>query len=233
MNDEINKLNDVLGMDSSEDTQAYFQEKLRNVEQRLSAFTGDTDSPEYAGLLLEQAQSLQGLERKADMWAPARTALDIFLAGEHWSEAVDACDLLYNAEQPESIKALAHGVWLSVTFPVAPDQSVTLLNDLINEMPAKSDGRAVAAATAHYIVSLRASDDDFDNLNFMTTNLIAEVAKGHSQADSQELLDFWMERMGLKEPAKFLPRLAQVLDAVVPAGEWWFDKESLRARIPH
>ncbi len=34
-----------------------------------------------------------------------------------------------------------------------------------------------------------------------------------------------------KAPAQFLPKLSQVIDAIV-AGDWWFDRDELRAKLP-
>jgi hypothetical protein len=49
--------------------------------------------------------------------------------------------------------------------------------------------------------------------------------------EEQEIFDFWVERMELDEPAKFLPRLAKVLDVIVES-DWWFDRDQLRDKIP-
>ena len=61
--------------------------------------------------------------------------------------------------------------------------------------------------------------------------MIAAVAKRHSQVADQEMLEFWMERMELKDPAIFLPKLAKVLEVIV-GDKWWFDRDELRRRIP-
>ena len=72
----------------------------------------------------------------------------------------------------ESIRALAHGIWLGITFPVDPELSVAMLQHLIDETPERSDGAAVAAALASYIVDLRAKDEQRENLQFFTTQLL-------------------------------------------------------------
>jgi len=40
-----------------------------------------------------------------------------------------------------------------------------------------------------------------------------------------------MDKLELNDPAKFLPKLAQVIDAIV-AGDWWIDRDALRAKLP-
>ena len=139
--------------------------------------------------------------------------------------------MLYQAEQAESIKALAQGIWLGVTFPVDPELSVAMLQHLIDETPNNSDGAAVAAATACYVVDIRVQDQDREDLRFFTNQLLGQVARRHSQVEEQEIFDFWVERMALDDPSKFLPRLAKVLEVIVDS-DWWFDRDTLRARIP-
>ena len=50
-------------------------------------------------------------------------------------------------------------------------------------------------------------------------------------AMSQEAFDLWMERLELKEPDRFLPRLRNVVDVLVQ-DDWWFDRETLQAKLP-
>lgn len=211
---------------------AFLQEQLQQVEQKLQALPPNANAVECALLLLEKANALLGLEQKEQAWNTAREAFDVFVQYEHWPQAVEASDILYQCDQPASIKALAHGIWLSVTYPIDPEHSIIMLNYMIDETPAKSDGAAVAAATAHYIVGLRADDEKHDSLSFLTTNMIARVAQRHSDVKSQDALDFWMDKLELKDPAKFLPRMGMVLNAIVEDGQWWFDRDALRAKLP-
>jgi hypothetical protein len=39
-----------------------------------------------------------------------------------------------------------------------------------------------------------------------------------------------MDRMELRDPQVFLPRLAQVIDAIV-GDNWWFDRDELRGKF--
>lgn len=66
---------------------------------------------------------------------------------------------------------------------------------------------------------------------FLTKNLITQVAERHSGVKDQGQLNFWMDKLELNDPAQFLPKLAQVIDAIVE-GDWWFDKDELRAKLP-
>ncbi|MEZ5449692.1 MAG: hypothetical protein R3E95_19185 [Thiolinea sp.] len=40
-----------------------------------------------------------------------------------------------------------------------------------------------------------------------------------------------MQKLELLDPAVFLPRMGQVLDAMVE-GQWWYDRDELRSRLP-
>lgn len=144
---------------------------------------------------------------------------------------MEACDILFQSEQADSVIALAHGIWLGVTFPIDPELTVAMLQHLIDETPDRSDGAAVAAAVANYIVDLRADEQSRENLLFFTNQLLGQVARRHSQVEEQEIFDFWVQQLELDQPDKFLPRLAKVLDVLVN-GDWWYDRDALRAQIP-
>lgn len=222
----------VLESSNEEEAKAFLQEQLVNLDYKISLLAADCDPQERARLKLDRANTLLGLEQKTNAWDVARSAFDEFIKLEAWSDAVEACDILYQTEQPASIAALIHGVWLSVSFPIDPEHSIVMLSYVVDETPNDSDGAAVAAATAHYIVGLRATDETHDSLSFLTTNLMAKVAQRHGDVKSQESLDFWMEKMQLNDPKVFLPRMSKVLDAIVNENSWWFDREALRNKQP-
>ncbi|MEN8169697.1 MAG: hypothetical protein ABFS08_05690 [Pseudomonadota bacterium] len=174
------------------------------------------------------------VERNKDAWAVAKEAFDIAMANEIWLSAVEACDIIYQAEQEDAIQALAHGIWMGVTYPIDPELSVAMLQHLVDETPPDSDGAAVAAAVATYIVDVRAKDKPREELQFFTNQLMGAVARRHTNGacDSQELFDIWIERLELNDPSKFLPRLSKIIDVLVPEGQWWFDRDALREKIP-
>ena len=174
------------------------------------------------------------VDRKPDAWQVGKEAFTIAIGTQNWLSAVEACDIIYQAEQDDAISALAHGIWLGVTFPIDPELSVAMLQHLVEETPDHADGAGVAAATACYIVDLRARDKQRDDLHFFTGQLLGQVARRYTNGacDTQELFDIWMDRLELKEPEKFLPRLAAILEVLVPSGEWWIDRDALRASIP-
>jgi hypothetical protein len=205
--------------------------RLDEKREELAALAHDAPLDKRFELQLEAGYILLDLDRRDDAWTRARVILDQAIDQALWLRAVEACDILYQAEQPDSIKALAQGIWLGVTFPVDPELSVAMLQHLIDETPDKSDGAAVAAATACYVVDVRAQGQDREDLKFFTNQLLGQVARRHSQVEEQEIFDFWVERMELDDPSKFLQRLAKVLDVIVE-NDWWFDRDALRAQIP-
>ena len=204
---------------------------LDEKQEALAALEESAPLEKRLGLMLESGYILLDLDRSDEAWDLCRPILDEALANELWLSAVEACDILYQSDKPDSIKALAHGIWLGVTFPIDPELSVAMLQHLVDETPDSSDGAAVAAVTANYIVDLRADDADRESLKFFTNQLLGQVARRHSQVEEQEIFDFWVERMELDDPAKFLPRLAKVLEVMVD-NDWWFDRDALRAKIP-
>ena len=205
--------------------------RLDEKREELASLGQDETAGKRLTLKMECGYILLDLDRREEAWQLAREAFHEALAETLWLSAVEACDILYQAEQDDAIKALAHGIWLGVTFPVDPELSVAMLQHLIDETPDKSDGAAVAAAVACYIVDLRAQGQAREDLRFFTNQLLGQVARRHSQVEEQEIFDFWVERMELDDPGKFLPRLAKILDLLV-SDDWWFDREALRNKIP-
>lgn len=210
-----------------EDSQA-----LLNAHQRqLAEMNDDTPAQERYSLLLDIASDLLALQRNQDAWDGARACFDFFIQAQDWQKAAESCNVMFQTDHEEAVIALAHGVWLGVTFPIQPETSVALLQHIIDETPADSDGAAVAAMSAHYIADLRCSIDKAESLRFLTTQMIAKVAERHSQVRDQDMLDFWIERLELNDPALFLPRLAKILDILIN-DHWWFDRDELRKLIP-
>jgi hypothetical protein len=207
------------------------EQQLQLHQQHLKELPADASPTDRAKVMLDIAEAYLALERNEQAWAIARETFDVFLQGAHWQEAVEACNILYQSEQPDSIVALGQGVWLAVTYPIKADTSVAMLSHIVDETPDDSDGAAVAAAVAHYIADLRTVGDKHESLVFLTTNLLGQVARRHSDVDSQEAMDLWIERLQLNDPAEFLPRLAKVIDVIV-GDKWWFDRDELRAALP-
>jgi hypothetical protein len=210
--------------------QAELKRHLADKLQQLSALA-DVSSVPRARLQLDIAELLNALERKKEAWDIAREAFVTAMQQESWKDAVEACDVLYQAGQADSIAVLGMGIWLAVTFPVDPELTVAMLIHVVDETPNNSDGAALAAITARYVVDLRAADDKHESLSFLVDNLIAMVAKRHSNVQDQTAMDKWLKRLELRDPQVFLPRLAAVIDAIV-GDNWWFDRDVLRGKLP-
>ena len=161
----------------------------------------------------------------------ALTECDTFIKNEQWQRAVEACNVMYQTEQPASIVALGHGVWLAVTYPIEADTSVAVLNHIVDETPADSDGAAVAAMVGYYIADIRSTDENHESMTFLAKTILGNVAKRHSNVQTQKEMDAWLFKLELNDPEIFLPRLSLVVNSIV--GEnWWFDRDELRSRLP-
>lgn len=231
-------------MDDISDSKIGFSETAESLEflkitlrdkQALLAQLKSTSTPiERADLQLEVAEIMLEVDASGmheASWGLAKEAFSIYMDEEQYEAAVNALDCLYRSELPSSLVALGHAMWLSVTYPIDPELSILMMKNLIDDTPDKSDGAAVAAATAHYIADLRLSGEKRESVMFLTTNMISQVAERHSNVQDQNQLNFWMDKLELNDPNNFLPKLAQVIDAIV-AENWWFDKEELRSKLP-
>ncbi len=225
------RLGDAEGGEDAAISTQHLEAKLMQLQDEIDQLPASTETSQRLKLTLDQCYLLLDLERQDEAWEKANTALKQGLADQLWTQAVEACDIMFQTDKQNSIQALAHGIWLGVSFPIDPELSVAVLQHLIDETPDNSDGAAVAAATACYLVDLRAKGKQHEELHFFTTQLLGQVAKRHSQVEDKEIFDFWVERLELNEPGKFLPRLAQILDALTE-GNWWYDRDQLRNLIP-
>jgi len=183
-----------------------------------------------ARMQLDIAEILSNLERKPEAWDFAREAFEVALKNDAWQDAVEACNVLYQTEQDDSIAALGMGVWLAVSFPVDPELTLAMLLHIVDETPNNSDGAALAAVAARYVIDLRAADDTHESQGFLANNLIAMVAQRHSNVRDQGALDKWLDRLELRDPQVFLPRLGQVVNIMV-GDKWWFERDELRNKF--
>ncbi len=216
--------------DAAEET-GKLKRLVAQVQDELAQLSPGADPLRRADLLLQLGRARVRLEDGAGAWAAAREAFDLYMAEQAREGAAQACDILFLADQPQSLPALGMGIWLAVTYPVDPELSVALLQHVVDETPPDADGAAVAAVTAYYLVDLRARDPQREHLLLYTNQLLATVARRHSGVDGQAAFNRWVEDMELSDPAKFLPRLRNVVDVLVQ-DEWWFDRDALQAALP-
>ncbi|TVQ88878.1 MAG: hypothetical protein EA400_08370 [Chromatiaceae bacterium] len=189
------------------------------------------DQVKLASIRLQMARTLAGLGRGSEAWGLGREAFGAFIAVEDFESAADCCDVLFRAEQPESLSALGQGIWLAVTYPIDVELSIELLSHVIDETPDNADGAAVAATTALFLADLRAEGTQRENLTFFTARLLGDVARRHSGVADQQAFDAWLDRLELREPDRFLVRLRNVVDVLVQ-DNWWFDRAALQDRLP-
>lgn len=241
MHDALIKHLDLLGTRVSDapadapqrrDETGALESHLNALSERLKEIERIGGAPrEVADTRLQIARTLVGLGRKEDAWPLGREAFDRFMELAEPELAVDACGVLFQAEQRGSLAALGQGIWLAVTCPIDPELTIELLGHLIDETPDNADGAAVAATTALFLADVRARGRHRDNLMFFATQLLGNVALRHSGIETPEELDRWMDRLELKEPEKFLVRLRNVVDVLVQ-DDWWFDRDAFRERLP-
>lgn len=222
---------DADGAEDLAEPLAIVQGRAEALREKLAALPAGDDPLPRADALLELARSLVQLGKGAEAWAAAREAFDLYAVHEAWEGAVQCCDVLFASDQPQSLAALGQGIWLAVTFPIDPELTVAMLQHVIDETPPESDGAAVAATAALYVVDLRAPQGpERDNLFFYANQLLATVARRHSQVHTQEEFEAWFHRLELDDPDKFLPRLRNVVDVLVQ-DDWWIDREALQAKL--
>lgn len=208
------------------------EQDLAKAQRELIELPAGYQPTQKAEIQNRLGEILVDLDRKEEAYDTAREAFDTFAAAEQWDGAVQACNVMFLADQANSLAALGQGVWLAVTFPIDAELTVALLQHIIDETPADSDGAAVAAVTATYVVDMRTVEGkQRDNLMLFTNHMLGTVARRHSEVEKQEQFDYWLEKMELNDPAKFLPRLRNVVDVLVQE-DWWVDRDAIWASLP-
>lgn len=234
---DMKYLDDKMGMrdaDSGDDGGVSIPQlelDLAKARQELVELPVGYTPAQRASVLISIAEVLVDLSRGEEAFDTAREAFDIFIIDQNWQEAAAACNAMFLADQAFSLPALGQGVWLAVTFPIDIELSVALLQHIIDETPTDSDGAAVAAVVARYLVDLRSEGKQRDNLMLFTNHMLGTVARRHSDVEKQEQFDYWLDKMELKEPDKFLPRLRNVVDVLVQ-DDWWVDRDAIWASLP-
>lgn len=229
-----NKLEDSATEGSCQDLgeQSEVAGRLEELTQEKAELPANATQIERASLDLEIADCLQFLDRGDEAWPLARSAFEVFLADSDYENGARACDILFQSNQPGSMAALGMGIWLGVTYPINPEISVMLLNRVVDDTPDDSDGAAVAAATAAFLVDLRMPEGrDKEQLAFFAQQLLGKIARRHSNVESEQQFKLWIERLELNAPDKFLVRLRNIVDVLVQ-DEWWFDRDALQAQLP-
>ena len=217
-----------------QDSRQLLKNELAQRQAALMQLTPAHNPLERATVQYEIADIMLELEEpgmREAAWGKTRESFEIFRDHEMWEDAVRCCDVLFRCDLPASVPALGNGLWLAVTYPIDPQLTLIMLNHLIDATPPQSDGAAVAATVAHYIADLRLEGEKRDSVMFLTSAMLSKVAERHSNVSTQEAMTMWLNRLDLLNPAVFLPRLGQVIDAIVE-GQWWYDREVLRSRLP-
>ena len=230
----IKEVSGVGNADDSSDAKestGMLERLVADLRGQLAGLSAGAETLRRADLQLQLGRALVRLEQRPAAWAAAREAFDLYMAEQAREGAAQACDILFLAEQPQSLAALGQGIWLAVTYPVDPELSVALLQHVVEETPPDADGAAVAAVTAYYLADLRARDPQREHLLLYANQMLATVARRHSGVDGQEAFNKWIEDMELNDPALFLPRLRNVVDVLVQ-DDWWFDRDALQAALP-
>jgi hypothetical protein len=230
------KTEEVLAdMDSGEDTREsdiLLENHVDDLRQKLIQLPAGSDAQDRAVLLLELGRSLVRLNQMQDAWDAGKEAFETYIQREAWEGAIQALEIMFLSDQPDSLPALGQAIWLAVTYPVDPELTVAMLQHVVDETPPDSDGAAVAAAAAHYVADLRMPEGkERENLIFYTNQMLVTVARRHSDVQDQESFSRWFKRLELDDPAKFLVRLRNVVDVLVQQN-WWFDRDALKAKLP-
>ncbi len=78
--------------------------QLEQLQEKIAATTAVHSPEQRLTLITEYGYTLLQLNRFEEAWQSARSSLDEAIACELWLQAVETCDIMFQAEQDESIK---------------------------------------------------------------------------------------------------------------------------------
>jgi hypothetical protein len=233
----LNKNQFDLGAESQDDARIAIEvlsRKASQTQQQIDALLLDRSGNEqqqlWAKLSLQLADIQIEMDNGKSAWENAFPAFRVFIDQKNWEQAVVVCDTLFRSDQADSLVALGHGLWLSITFPVNPTLTLSQLQHVIDDTPENSDGGAVAAAMAAYVVDLRNGESHRDDATLAVGQMLHEVARRHGNATSQQEFDRWFQRLELDQPKKLLIRMRNIIDVLVQ-DQWWVDRSALQRLI--
>lgn len=224
---QTRRLDDRLIDDAAAEGQSAQQQRRLTLEKELHR--PDLKDSERLDVQFELSQILLDLGEPEAAFATARETLDAGIQAERYETAASACQVMYLSEQPESTPALGHGLWLALACPMDPELTWQMLRHLVEETPSHSDGAAVAAMLAYFLMEKRAVGEERNRLIFLAQQQVAEVAERHRGITDEETIGVWVQMHDLDDVDVLLERMARILDAITPT--WWFDREAVRARF--
>ena len=224
---QTRRLDDRLIDAAAAEGQSAQQQRRLTLEKELHR--PDIKDSERLDVQLELARILLDLGESEAAFATAREVLDTGIQAERYEAVASACQVMYLSEQPESTPALGHGLWLALACPMDPELTWQMLRHLVEETPSHSDGAAVAAMLAYFLMEKRAVGEERNRLIFLAQQQVAEVAERHRGITDEETIGTWVQMHDLDDVDVLVERMARILDAITPT--WWFDREAVRARF--
>jgi len=122
---------------------------------------------------------------------------------------------------------LAQAVWLCLKVQSPLQQAISILSDLFSAVPQGDELKALLATTAYFLCLQRGTNHpQLTQLQERSTQML--MAAANAQGIAPEAVEAWMAQQQLNDPAVFLPRLNQRLEALVGTG-WLFDRGGFSA----
>ena len=91
--------------------------RLNELRQQLENLDPSTPLEDRLHLTLDLGYTLLEINQKSEAWQIARESLDKALSAELWLRAVEACDIMFQSEHTDSVKALAwYLAWRDLSY---------------------------------------------------------------------------------------------------------------------
>ncbi|MBW4659571.1 MAG: tetratricopeptide repeat protein [Drouetiella hepatica Uher 2000/2452] len=162
-------------------------------------------------------RAIELLKQSAQALGQVRAYGDLVTAINNLDAITEKGNLIY----------LVQAVWLCTKVQAPLQQSISILTNLYNAVPQGDELEALLAAFALFLCNQRGQGHpQIEQLQELSFKLLSSAA-GAQGIETQEALELWFTQQQLNDPAIFLPRLNQRLEAMI-GDHWAFDPSPLR-----
>ncbi|MBD2592823.1 tetratricopeptide repeat protein [Nostoc spongiaeforme FACHB-130] len=138
---------------------------------------------------------------------------------------IDLCTVLNNlglSMESKGLVYLAQAVWLCLRVQVPLNDTIDTLRSMYDRIPQSDEMEALLGAVAMYFCQVRGDEyPQLEELQQRSFKILAGAAT--AQGIEPEALVTWIEQQRLNDPNYFIPRLVQLLEAIV-GDEWLFER---------
>jgi len=196
-------------------------------QQSLTLVEGISNVRGKAAILANMACWAEKAGDKAQALALNLQAAQALAQSDAYVDLITVLSNLGNTAEDNSPIYLAQAVWLALRVQGPLESTVQRFVTLYQQVPSGDALEALLAAATQDLCAVRGNGHPrFDPMQAFSDQMMAHAAKQQG-IETQAAYDTWVNEQQLDEPAVFVPKLQQRLEAIV-GDQWLFDRSKLQ-----